>query len=172
MVLGKIISTKIFSISYTSNIASNTFTFSAPITSEQLIARYLDFRLKNGFKKLRFRYSDNSGISVYSYISNFINFWKTAINIKWIRWIPYCPRKNDRYLWSHCKRYCLKVWYLKLWVIKTASKRKKQKTYQVSEGWIRRENLETICGKENYDGKEKTNIIQVGREFLIIYTEY
>ena len=77
LVLGKRISTKNCSISFgkkcclqvtyiTSNVVSNTSNVSVPITSEQLV-RYLDFRLKNGFINLRFRYSDNSGIGTRSY---------------------------------------------------------------------------------------------------------
>ena len=57
----------------TSKIASDTSTVSVPITSEELIVRYLDFLLKNGFTKLKLRYSDNSSISACNYISNFIN---------------------------------------------------------------------------------------------------
>ena len=66
----------------TSDTTSDTSTVFVTITSEQVIVRHLDFRLKNSFIKHRFRHSDNSGIRVYSQIPNFINFWKKAINIQ------------------------------------------------------------------------------------------
>ena len=55
-----------------SNIANYTSTVSVPTRFEELIFRYLDFWLKNGFIKVRFRYSNNSDISTCSYISSFI----------------------------------------------------------------------------------------------------
>ena len=63
----------------TPNKASDTFTFFVPITSKQLLVRYLDFRVKNGFIELRFRNFDN--MSVCMYIKDFVNIWKKVINI-------------------------------------------------------------------------------------------
>lgn len=93
LVLRKRTTNKIFSISLgkkvllyltyvTSNAASYTSSISVPITFEQLVARYLDFWLKNSFVKFRFRYSNNSAISTFNYISNVIYFWKKSVKIQ------------------------------------------------------------------------------------------